>query len=238
MHFLTSSRPTSPPLSPTKRKKPPRAWLLTGPYGCSKTTIARMIMRYVNCRDPGGAEVCKGGCESCRAMDAKPMNHPDIEEIDCAANSSVEDIRALLTRVSYAASLGFFRGKILDEAHQLSKTAQTTLLKVFEEPPSTCILLVCSNEPTKINDALKSRGQQFEVKLLPRVPLAKHLYNVALKETGRKLPQQVCLDIADASGGHARNAISILQSACAYLSEHPVEQAIEGRYGARDRGRP
>src|SRR5262245_66560726 len=68
------------------------AYLLTGPRGTGKTSLARIFFRALNCLDPRDGEPCNT-CAICRA--ALAGTALDQVEIDAASNRSIDDIREL-----------------------------------------------------------------------------------------------------------------------------------------------
>ena len=81
-----------------------QAFMLTGVRGVGKTTTARIIARALNCVGPDGkggptAEPC-GACEPCVAI--AESRHIDVQEMDAATRTSVDDIREITEAARYA----------------------------------------------------------------------------------------------------------------------------------------
>ena len=74
-----------------------------------------------------------GVCQACMDSTHESMN---IIEIDGASNNSVDDIRQVISNLSYLPTTGEYKVYIIDEVHMLSTSAFNALLKSLEEPPA------------------------------------------------------------------------------------------------------
>lgn len=141
-----------------------QGYLLAGPRGCGKTSLARIVAKSVNCLspDPDTGDPCLS-CEHCVMIDQRV--HPRVEEINAAANRGVADIREKLSTLPLSVPHGK-RVYILDEAHMLTREAFSLLLKPMEEPPEDVMFLLTTTHPESIPDTIVSRCA-----LVPILPL-------------------------------------------------------------------
>lgn len=190
----------------------PSAFLISGPSGTGKTTIARVSSRYINC----GSNTSCGKCDSCLAMDNNTS--PDYEEIDAGSEGGVDSIRSIIQRARALPMLGNMRIFVIDEAQAITGAAQTALLKTLEEPPEQTLFILCTMQVEKINAAIKGRCCHLELKRVYPEAIKEHLAVIA-KQEGIKVKSSVLNKIANACGGQLRDAIQILDA---------VSQAILG----------
>ena len=181
-----------------KDGKHSHAYLLTGPRGVGKTTIARIIAKQLN-KIPKQDDL---------------SGHLDIVEIDGASNRGIDEIRNLKEKIQVAPARLEYKVYIIDEVHMLTKDAFNALLKTLEEPPPHAIFIFATTEIQKIPPTIISRTQRFDLRPITDDDIAKHLRFIADKES-IAIDDEALVLIARVSRGGFRDAISLLDQASA-----------------------
>ena len=153
------------------------AYLFSGTRGVGKTTFARILARALNCEKGPTPTPCLA-CPSC----AEVGSGTDVQEIDGASNTGIDDIRSLRENAAYAPSRLRYKVYIIDEVHMLSKQAFNGLLKTLEEPPPHVVFILATTEPNRIPDTILSRVQRFDFRMLTDAEVRGRLSEMARVE--------------------------------------------------------
>ena len=194
-------------------KKIPAGFLIVGGTGRGKTTTARMIARHINCKT---LDSC-GKCENCESFGDSGEAHPDYEEINVADERGIDDLRAIIRKSINRPRLGKFRVILLDECHQLTPQAAEVLLKPLEEPPPATVWILGTTDPEKLKQTVVKRLMPLKMLPIDKAVVEKRIKQIARKED-ITLKDKVFDKIAEASAGHMRDAIQLLESCQASIS--------------------
>lgn len=196
-----------------EQRKIAHAYLLTGPRGVGKTSVARILAHEIN-----------------HLPYDDDSSNLDIIEIDAASNNGVDDIRALREKAQVAPVSAPKKVYIIDEVHMLSKSAFNALLKTLEEPPEHVVFILATTDADKLPATILSRVQQFFFHPIPTEIMTHQLMNIAKKE-GFAIEKDAARLIAERSRGGFRDSISTLdQLSILATSDQPLTANMVTEY--------
>ena len=172
----------------------PQTFLFTGPEGCGKTTMGRIIANAVG---------AKGR---------------DLVEINTADFRGVDTIRGICSEMRMAPVEPQSKKKLylIDESHQLGvggdsakNVAQNAFLKALEEPPAHVIFVLCTTNPNMLLKTIRSRCSVFDLQPLSEDETIALLKKISKKE-GKEFEEETYNYIQKVSQGKPRKAVNIL----------------------------
>ena len=159
------------------------SFLLSGPAGVGKTSIARLIAAH------------------------KRIEGPDLMEVDAGVYTGIDAIRDLVATVTSTPMVSDGKCVIMDECHALSRQAWDGLLKAVEEPPRGVYWVFCTTNPSKVPATIKSRCYHFDLQPLPIDEIFAFLSEVVVPNEGLEIDEDVLYMVAEASEGSVRRAL-------------------------------
>ena len=201
------------------------AYLFSGTRGVGKTTFARILARALNCEKGPTPTPCLT-CPSC----AEVGSGTDVQEIDGASNTGIDDIRSLRENAAYAPSRLRYKVYIIDEVHMLSKQAFNGLLKTLEEPPPHVVFILATTEPNRIPDTILSRVQRFDFRMLTDAEVRGRLSEMARSE-GISAEEDALALMARYAFGSMRDGQSLFEQAAVSGGGSVTAALVEGMLG-------
>ncbi|MDA0361916.1 MAG: DNA polymerase III subunit delta' [Proteobacteria bacterium] len=163
-------------LKAVNSKRLHHAWLITGPKGIGKATLAWRAARFILINSKTWVESVSSSQRSYTSLDVNagdPVNNRINASSEAGLfalrrnydrgkkrfqnNITVDEVRKLKNFFSLSSTDGSWRVVIIDSVDDMNVNSLNALLKSLEEPPQNCIFFLISNNPSKLLPTVRSR---------------------------------------------------------------------------------
>jgi DNA polymerase-3 subunit delta' len=209
----------------------PHAWLLGGPRGIGKATLAYRMARFVLVHpDPAAPQVQSA---SSLAVDAEhpvarriaAQAQPDLLVLERTVGETgklrqdiaVDDVRRSVSFFGSTAGEGGWRIAIIDAVDELNRYGANALLKILEEPPRRALLLLVSHAPGATLATIRSRSRLLRLRPLSDADVAR----AAAAALGRRADEVTAA--AEAAEGSVARAITLLDGSALLLRKRVAD---------------
>jgi DNA polymerase-3 subunit delta' len=154
------------------------AWLIGGPAGIGKATLAWRFARFILANPDPSSPAARAASDLAVSPDAPAARqvaaqaHPDVASLrrmwnadrkNFYADIRVEDVRHALQLFHKSAGAGGWRICIVDTAEDLNRAGANALLKMIEEPPAHALFLILAHRPGLTLPTIRSRSRRLQL---------------------------------------------------------------------------
>ncbi len=165
------------------------AYIIEGPFGSGKHTLAREIATALSCehRAKDGLALPCGICESCRKIAAG--NSPDVITVsreEDKATMGIDVIRALRDDVPLYPNDLDVKIYVIEDAHTMTQQAQNALLLTLEEPPPFVMFLLLAERAELLLETIRSRAPILRMQPIGDTQMREYLLCADRPEVARE----------------------------------------------------
>lgn len=163
------------------------AWLIAGPRGIGKATLAYRVARFVLAQGGGAPGGMFGDAPAPADSLGIALDHPVARRVNAGGHSDlatiersinpkggklrseivVDDVRRLSSFLALTTGEGDWRVVVVDAADEMNRSAANALLKGLEEPPARTLFLLVSHQPGRLLPTIRSRCRMLALSPLP-----------------------------------------------------------------------
>ncbi len=160
----------------TQPEKLRHAYLLTGPKGVGRRTLALAFIKALNCPTPIGSGIPCGVCTTCQQIDRQEF--PDLAVITAEEGHKdirIDQIRSLERSLVLAPYQARYRTALILDFEKATAGASNALLKTLEEPPPKAVLILTADAQENLLSTISSRCEVLRLRPMPVIEAEKVL---------------------------------------------------------------
>ncbi|MEI6099079.1 MAG: DNA polymerase III subunit delta' [Alphaproteobacteria bacterium] len=221
MHLLGQSAAEAEFLAAWNLGRLHHAWLISGPRGVGKATLAWRLARFLLATPAqDGGMFAPPSPTTLDIADTHPvrarmlalaesrlflLRRPWDDKNDRArAEITVDEVRRLKSYFALSAADGGQRVAIIDAVDDMNINAANALLKLLEEPPARVTLLLIAHQPARLLPTIRSRCRELRL-----MPLSADDLSAALTGAGGDVAPQDSVALAELAGGSVGAAFAL-----------------------------
>ncbi|MCC6146117.1 MAG: DNA polymerase III subunit delta' [Anaerolineaceae bacterium] len=185
-------------------KQARHAYLLTGPAGVGRRTLALRFAQALNCTQPPQPGAYCGRCRAC--VQTEKMQHPDLIVVQAEKTGGsllIDQVRALEHALSLTPYEARWRVGLVLRFEEATLNAQNALLKTLEEAPKRAVLLLTASDAESLLPTIVSRCETLRLRPMPLEKLEKALVQ------NWHVPLEEARQLAHLSGGRLGLAVRL-----------------------------
>ena len=182
------------------------AYLLAGPPGLGRRTLAVRFAQALNCPTPVETGIACGVCRDCKQIES--MKHADLTIVQSDSEGGilkVDQIREARKTLILKPFMSKYRVALFLRSHEANDNAANALLKTLEEPPSYAVLILTADNPEQLLPTILSRCEVSRLRPLRVGEVQKALVGRGVETSRARL-------IAHISGGRMGYAIRLIEN--------------------------
>ena len=159
------------------------SWLITGPPGSGRSTLAYAFAAALLAR-PGDGHTA--GTEEATAAQVAARTHPDLGVLSTErVLISIDEVRQLVASSQFSPSVGRYRVMVIEDADRMTERTSNVLLKALEEPPPRTVWILCAPSEADLIPTIRSRVRSVRL----RVPSVDDVAALISRRDGVSLPE-------------------------------------------------
>lgn len=153
------------------------SWLITGPPGSGRSTLAYAF---------AAALLSRAGGDAATDAQVEARTHPDLGVLSTErVVISIEEVRRLVSSSQFSPSVGRYRVMIIEDADRMTERTSNVLLKALEEPPPRTVWILCAPSEADLLPTIRSRVRTVRL----RVPSVEQVANLLERRDGVSRPE-------------------------------------------------